>query len=489
MRIDTMIRNFNVSYKLFRCSVRILILLIPCTQLSAEQLQLSVVKVGCLKYQDPKTIGPLKKFKEPALEKGCVACHLNCDQLPADFKPDSSEYYLKAKEPALCLECHNSSVKGMKDLSPAHDNQPLGNSKCSGCHDPHSSNSSKLMREFSHSPFKARLCSACHPKPESSEVRLITANGKGQLTAKDADQLCYDCHTDFKEALESTKSRHKLLSQSKRSCMECHDPHAGNQEYVLKKPAQDLCLSCHDTTPNKITPGTMPSQEAVTASKGHEDKSTQYLNLSSKYVHEPAMKSCLFCHDAHGSEFPKELRAPVRDLCMNCHGENSQKIIQSNQPFPLFGGLISLSPKTFEKLSPIDLSNKYVHEPANTSCVFCHDAHASGYPAELYSSVQDVCLACHGSNAEQIVRSEHPFPLFGGRVSLPPKIFKSLTQIRLVDGNLGHPTAKHPVYAKATADRPELTCVTCHASHSASTGPKLWVTQQETLCYSLCHKM
>jgi predicted CXXCH cytochrome family protein len=72
---------------------------------------------------------------------------------------------------------------------------------------------------------------------------------------------------------------------------------------------------------------------------------------------------------------------------------------------------------------------------------------------------------------------------------LPPKIFKALTQIDLVNGKFGHPIAKHPVSAPATADRPELNCVTCHASHSASTGPKLWVTQQETLCYSLCHKM
>ena len=220
MRIDTMIRRFSGSCKFIRHSASILILMISCAKLPAAQLQESAIKAGCRKFQDPKTIEPLKKFKEPALEKGCIVCHLDCNQLPADFKPESSEYYLKAKEPALCLECHNTKVKGMKDLSPAHDNQPLGNSRCSGCHDPHSSNTPKLIREFSHSPFKARLCSACHPKPENGEIRLITANGKGQLTAKDADQLCYDCHADFKEELESTKSRHKLLTQSKRSCME-----------------------------------------------------------------------------------------------------------------------------------------------------------------------------------------------------------------------------------------------------------------------------
>ena len=232
----------------------------------------------------------------------------------------------------------------------------------------------------------------------------------------------------------------------------------------------------------------MPSPQAVNTSKRADDRNTQYLKLSSKHVHEPAGKSCLLCHDAHGSEFPKELRAPVRDLCMNCHGANSEKMVQSNQAFPLFNGRVSLPPRTFEKLTYLELSNKYVHEPANVSCAFCHDAHASDYPAELYAPVQDVCLACHGSNAERIIRSDQPFPLLGGRVILPPKTFKTLTMLNLVNDQFGHPTSDHPVYAPATADRPELSCVTCHDPHSISTGPKLLVANQQALC-ARCHKM
>jgi predicted CXXCH cytochrome family protein len=472
-----MIRRFNLSCDFIRHSVSALVLLTACAQLPAVQLQQMVTKNGCSKYQDPKTIEPLKKFKHPALEKGCVACHLDCNQLPPGNPQESQDYYyLKAKEPALCLECHAAASK--KDLAPAHANQPLGNSKCSGCHDPHSSNIPKRILEFSHGPYKARLCSACHPTP---------VGGKVQLAAADVDTLCYECHTEFKGEMESTKIRHKLLSQSNRSCIECHDPHAANQENVLKKPVQDLCLGCHVEPSNKTIPGnlalSMPSQEA-----GH-DRNAQYLKLSSKYVHEPVSKSCLLCHDAHGSEFPYELRAPERDLCMDCHGANSEKIVQSSQAFPLFNGLVSLPSKTFEKLSHLELSNKYVHEPASVSCAFCHDAHASDYPMELYSSVQDVCLACHGLNAERILRSEQPVPLLEGKVILPPKVFKALTMINLVNGKFGHPTAKHPVYAPATGDKPELTCVTCHASHSASTGPKLLVNEHDRLCYSVCHEL
>jgi len=481
MRIDTMIRRFNVSCDFIRHSASVLILLTACAQLPAAQLQQTVIKDGCSKYQDPKTIDMQKKFKEPAMEKGCIACHLDCNQLPAGNQQEPSDYYLKAKEPALCLECHSASKK---DLAPAHGNQPLGNSKCSACHDPHTSNTPKLLREFSHGPYKARLCSACHP---------AAVNGKVQLAAADVNQLCYDCHTDFKEVMEGTKSRHKLLSQNNRSCVECHDPHAANQEYVLKKPVQDLCLGCHIAPAGKTTPSSqdrsMPSPEGVNTSERSDERNAQYLELSSKHVHEPAKKSCLLCHDAHGSEFPKELRAPVRDLCMDCHGPNSEKIVQSSEAFPLFGGLVSLPPKTFEKLTHLELSNKYVHEPANVSCAFCHDAHASDYPAELYAPVQDVCLACHGLNAERIIRSEQPVQLLGGRVTLPPNIFKALTMLNLVNGQFGHPTTKHPVYAPATADRPAFSCIACHDSHSTPTGPKRLVARQEELCYSRCHKM
>jgi predicted CXXCH cytochrome family protein len=460
-------------------SARVLILLAACAQAPAAQLQQSVTKDGCAKYQDPKTIEPLKKFKHPAMEKGCIACHLDCNQLPPGNQLETPDYYLKAKDPTLCLECHNASVKDMKDLSPVHDKQPLGDSKCTGCHDPHSGNSQLRIPEFSHGPYKARLCSACHPAP---------VNGKIQLTATNVDLLCTECHAQFKEEMEVTQSRHKLLSQSDRACVECHDPHATNQEHVLKKPAQDLCLSCHVEPPNKATPGSTPLRATANTSMGSDDSKTQYLKLSSKkYVHEPARKSCLLCHDAHSSEFPKELRVPVKDLCMDCHGTNSEKIVQSSQAFPLYNGLVSLPPKTFEKLRRLELSDKFIHEPVKVSCAFCHDAHASDYPVELLAPVNDVCLACHGPNAVRIVRSEQPFPLFGGLVTVPPKAFEVLTMLSLVNGQSGHPTSKHPLYAPATADKPELTCVSCHAAHSNPTSPKLLVAQQQVLC-SRCHE-
>jgi predicted CXXCH cytochrome family protein len=464
-----MIREVHGFRSLVGQSARILIILSCFASAQAGSLQDAVIKKGCSQYQDPKSIEPLKKFIEPGMKQGCIACHLDCDRLsPADRK-EPPEYYLKAKEPALCMECHASSGK---DLLPAHDKQPLGNSKCTGCHDPHSSDTPKLLLKFSHGPYSARLCSACHPAPRENKVGL---------TAESIDSLCYNCHANFKEEMAGAGSRHKLLSQSNRACMECHDPHAANQEYHLKKPAQDLCVSCHDEPPKQ----TAQSETPLLPSVGTE---LQYLKLSSKHVHEPARKACLICHDAHASDFPSELRISVRDLCMDCHGPNSEKIVQSSQPFPLFNGLVSLPPKTFEKLSRFELPGKYVHEPVNVSCAFCHDAHASDYSAELYAPVTDLCLACHGSNGIRLVRSRQPFPLFDGKVTVQPDPFKKLTILNLVNERSGHPTAKHPVWVAATADKAELNCITCHASHSASTGPKLLAKDKEATCQK-CHEM
>jgi predicted CXXCH cytochrome family protein len=478
MRMETMKMDVHSFWILFRRSARILIILACFESAQAGSLQEAVINNGCSKYQDPKSIEPLKKFREPALEKGCVACHLDCNQLtPADQK-EPPAYYLKAKEPELCLECHGSPGK---DLSPTHDNQPLGKSKCTGCHDPHSSDKEKLLLKFSHGPFAARLCSACHPKP---------VDGKVGLTAATVDSLCYECHTQFKAEMAGTGSQHKLLSQSDRACMECHDPHAANQEYHLKKPAQELCLDCHAAKPGQkaerktIQGRALPPDWAADTN----NPDAQYLKLSSKYVHEPAKKSCLICHDAHASQFPRELRVSTGDLCKGCHGPNSEKIVQSSEPFPLFNGLVSLPPKTFEKLSQFELPGKYVHEPVNISCAFCHDAHASDYPTELYAPVTDLCLACHGSNGKSLVVSRQPFPLFDGKVTVQPNSFKMLTILNLVNERLGHPTAKHPVWVAATADKAEINCITCHVSHSASTGPKLLSSDKMATCEK-CHEM
>ena len=229
-------------------------------------------------------------------------------------------------------------------------------------------------------------------------------------------------------------------------------------------------------------------------SKRYQDLITeeerQYIDLSQEYVHEPVRNSCTLCHDAHASEFTEELNAPVYNLCMECHGENAEMILNSSEPFPFLNGLVSLPPKSYQELPYLDLDPEFIHEPVLTSCVFCHDAHASDNPGKLYAPVHELCLGCHSdSNAGRIVNSRQPVPIFGGKVQLPPKIFEKLSELHLFkSGSIGHPIQNHPVYIPATDRKPEFNCLTCHDSHSSSADLRLLKYGRSQLCGE-CHEM
>jgi predicted CXXCH cytochrome family protein len=318
MRMKTMKMDVHGFWNLIRQSARILIILACFASAQAGTLQEAVIKDGCSKYQDQKSIEPLKKFVEPAMKEGCVACHLDCDKLSQPTEGTAGILPEKARTRIMPGMPHSSARIFRRHMTISR----LENPNVPDV-EPHSSDIPKLLLNF-HGPYAA------------THVFGAPAPGrKVGLTAANVDSLCYNCHSNFKAEMAAAGSRHKLLSESDRSCMECHDPHAANQEYDLKMPAQELCVSCHDEPQEQVAKGDTPPLMS-----GGTD--LQYLKLSSKYVHEPAKKSCLICHDAHASQFPKELRVSMRDLCMDCHGLNSEKIVQSSQPFPLFNGLVSL---------------------------------------------------------------------------------------------------------------------------------------------------
>jgi len=459
------------------------------------------VNAACLEYQDPDTLDLEKEFVHPALDEGCTACHTDCDtvspasDIESDSESDSktgSEYYLNTAQPGLCLECHSELHP---DLEEAHDNQPLDQSRCSSCHDAHASNMPKRLPDFSHGPYDARLCSACHPEP---------ADGNVELVETPANALCYGCHTDIRMRIEGAKRSHGLLAENDRSCMDCHDPHAAGQAFMLTQPVYGLCIDCHEGKPEEApTPkqkpkpsrsSGMPSLDDVMQtdrySNQQEEEGSRLIDLSLEHVHEPVRQSCTLCHDAHASEFAAELKAPVYDLCMECHGENAEEILNSEEPFPFLDGLVSLPPKIFDELPYLDLNTEYIHEPVRQSCLYCHDAHVSENTGLLYEPAHNLCIGCHDSGAvRSIMQSDRQFRLFGGRVTLPPRPFEGLHDIRLVNSNSeGHPMQGHPVYVPATEEEPGFNCLSCHISHASTTGLRRWkYDTRDEMCLE-CHK-
>jgi predicted CXXCH cytochrome family protein len=332
----------------------------------------------CLKCHNQVEVALRKKYKHKALEKGCLVCHMDCREVtPTSNRHNVPPHYLKRTgDPALCLDCHTSDKK---DLSAIHDNQLFAQAKCVSCHEPHASNSPKLIPDVSHGPYAARECSACHEMPVDGKVKLVK---------KDIDVLCDGCHADIKARIDRSTHKHRIVSKDKplikseSSCVECHDAHATNQKYILKKPEQALCIRCH-----------------------------QDLTARKTYIHRPVSLSCIFCHDAHASDVPKTLHVPVRELCLGCHGPDSSKIINSRKAYPLFEDKVSLPPNVFEKLGPLGLSSDgktghpveghpiHVDQSANKpglDCLSCHTAHASATsPNLLVSDRESLCLRCH----------------------------------------------------------------------------------------------
>lgn len=127
-------------------------------------------------------------------------------------------------------------------------------------------------------------------------------------------------------------------------CVACHEQKGDKHEFtVADGPA--LCATCHDAIVPK--------------------------NLGKQGVHAPVQDGCVGCHDPHGSEAEKFLRADtVKDLCLLCHGDAI-------------------------------LEGKHKHLPAEQGmCLMCHDPHSSSLPKLLREKGRKLCADCHADIVE-----------------------------------------------------------------------------------------
>lgn len=185
---------------------------------------------------------------------------------------------------------------------------------------------------FQHAPFVEKECDSCH----SSDTP-----GSGDLVAE-APELCFECHDQYTGAFAHSPS-------SLGECLLCHDPHGSENEFFLSERQPELCFLCHDQLENKMT---------------GEQMST----------HAPAEESCTACHDPHSSEIGSTLlRQEMRPLCTECHSEEGIDL------------QVDISAVAFK------------HEPieAASSCLNCHDPHATIFDNHLLAEPMELCFQCH----------------------------------------------------------------------------------------------
>ncbi len=98
-----------------------------------------------------------------------------------------------------------------------------------------------------------------------------------------------------------------------------------------------------------------------------------------EFVHEPAINNCVGCHDGHGANNAKMLKAETPQLCYPCH----------------------------EDIKEIAESSKYQHGAVSKQdgCSHCHTPHASTVQYRLKDTAMTLCMSCH-DKPQQISKDE-----------------------------------------------------------------------------------
>lgn len=248
-------------------------------------------------------------------EKGqCDACHSM--HLADNFQ------LLNSSPEKICQSCHNAS-----EVKNTHKNYPLEIKGCLTCHNPHGSQQKAMIRDVIHQPF-ADGCKDCHDK------------GGGLVR----QEKCLSCHEEIKTELFA--SHNHLTKANGNACTNCHSPHAGDSEKLLKGRQLLVCRNCHDDT-----------------FKRHEDDI---------FVHKTAFNECSKCHAVHGTNQVALLKGDGNQVCVVCHETQGQ-----------------FSHPVGE--SVIDPRNRQM-----TTCVSCHNPHGSNFKGQLVLSGQEeLCVQCH----------------------------------------------------------------------------------------------
>ena len=186
--------------------------------------------------------------------------------------------------------------------------------------------------KFQHKPYAEKKCTSCHSSEQPNVGDLISA----------APGLCYKCHEQY-----SGKFIHSPTSLG--ACLLCHNAHESDHLSLLNEKEPDLCYLCHEQLEKKMT---------------NDQVST----------HSPAVDNCTACHDSLVSDVSSMLlKKEMKNLCMECHLEKDVTL-------------------------PVDIATvAFKHKPIETesSCLHCHDPHATIFENHLLAEPMDLCLQCH----------------------------------------------------------------------------------------------
>lgn len=234
---------------------------------------------GCHDLEDTGIIQPIGLRKETS----CVVCHKNLvEETKWPHSPSIN---------GQCLLCHQQTVKGRIGF-------PIAKLKdlCFACH---TSKKSWYSQKYVHGPLNAAGCTLCHDPHGQDYPDMLWADG--------SMALCLVCHRDLEDLVSKNNQLpfvHGIIVG--KGCVACHDPHASDQEFMLLKPINELCVSCH-TFLAGVKRGHPVEGHPLS---GPEEKRRKGRRLG-----------CTGCHDPHGSRHKHLLIKSTMggQLCYECH--------------------------------------------------------------------------------------------------------------------------------------------------------------------------
>jgi predicted CXXCH cytochrome family protein len=211
------------------------------------------------------------KHRHLPAEKDCSACH---GAHATEFK-----HQLKADHNATCTaQCHQPIRDHLATASVKHAAMTSTNG-CSNCHDSHASNDASLLRgrmdavcltchnasikatdghliadmrpvlskaKFLHGPIRSGSCSACHNAHGASKPGLLERNFPRTFYTnfeQEKYDLCFTCHekqlvttettaslTGFRNGETNLHYLHVNREEKGRSCKSCHNLHGSDNE-------------------------------------------------------------------------------------------------------------------------------------------------------------------------------------------------------------------------------------------------------------------